>query len=83
MFQFDYQWKSKNGRWQADMYKENNCIYGSVMSWTYNNTKYSSQVGFRANMYSKDFITTEFEGSLPKYVKTEIINFCKEKLMKV
>lgn len=78
MHEFDYQWKSKNGRWQADMTKEKDYIVGSVMSWTYNNTKYSSQVGFIIKEY-----TEKFDGSLPKYVKTELTEFCKSKLKEV
>ena len=75
MFQFDYQWLSKNGRWQADMTREKDGICGSVMSLTFENSKYSSQVGFYIKEYRE-----QFDGSLPKYVKTELIEFCREKM---
>jgi len=75
MEEFDYQWISKNGRWQADMTKEKYCIYGSVMSLTIQNSKYSSQVCFRVSQYNE-----EFQGSIPKYVITELTEYCKAKL---
>ncbi len=80
MYQFDYQWISKNGRWQADMTRDKDNIYGSVMSLTLQNNKYSSQAGFIIKKLTKNYITKDFEGRLPKYIITELTGFCREKL---
>lgn len=79
-FKFDYQWKSKNNRWQADMYIDKNKMYGAIMSNTLENSKYSEQVGFHIEKITNNYYSNQFDGSLPKYVKNEIIEFVKSKM---
>lgn len=75
-FKFDYQWMSKNRRWDASMYRNRDSIFGAVVSQTISNNKYSSSpVSFRISRYIE-----EFDGSLPSYVKNDLMKFCRDKL---